>query len=171
MNPKDDRDLELEVSGRTADIFNHPPVHSLKLAHGEAALVAKTKGRRPVIILGGSGATEIKPTSTQHADIVMAIPVYGADQYDEHDRRRMAYYEFTNVFYMPAHAAPRFDEGFARLDHVQPVFTSRLVEHRGLKLAPDALDVLVEWFMAFTTNRQLDNSMILDYQREMLAGD
>jgi hypothetical protein len=35
VNPKDDRELELTVCGRTADIFDHPPVHSLKLESSE----------------------------------------------------------------------------------------------------------------------------------------
>lgn len=37
-------------------------------------------------------------------------------------------------------------------------------------LSSDALDALVEWFVAFTTNRQLDDSLILEYRREMLSG-
>ena len=49
------------------------------------------------------------------------VPVYGANQFDEHTRRRISYYEFTNVFYLPAQRTPAFDEGFARLDHVQSV--------------------------------------------------
>lgn len=80
----------------------------------------------------------------------MVVLVCGSDQYDESTRRRLMAYEFTNGFYLPA-ASPRFEEGFARLDHVQPVFADRLANHRGLKLVPEALDALVEWLIYSTT--------------------
>lgn len=169
VNPQDDRDLSFEVGGRTADTFNHTPVKSLGLASSEAAVLAKTKKDRPVIVLGGTSATDLKPSKTRVADVVMVLPVYGFDQFDEHDRKRASYYEFSNVFYLPAHDQPVFDEGFARLDQVQPVARSQLGRHRGLKLSEDALDALLEWFIRYTTGRGPDDSMILDYRREMLA--
>jgi hypothetical protein len=169
VSPTDDTTLELSVCGRTADIYGHPPVKSMNLASGEAAVVAKTKRNRPVIVLGGTTATEVRPAGTTHAGTVMVVPVYGADQYDTHTRRRMAYYEFTNVFYLPEHDRPKFDEGYARLDHAQPIDQRHLGSHRGLKLAPEAVDVLVEWFVAFTTNRLFDDSQIPDYRRDMLG--
>lgn len=167
VDPENDRKLDLTICGRTDDTFDHDPIHSLKLSSTEGAVVAKTKKDRPVIILGGTSATELKPSGTEHADTVMVVPVYGADQYDPQFRKRVAYYEFSNAFYLPEHRG--FDEGFARLDHVQPVFRARLRRHRGLKLSEDALEALVEWFVAFTTGRQIDDSLILDYRREMLT--
>jgi len=86
------------------------------------------------------------------------------------ERERIAYYEFSNAFYLPASEKPPFAEGFARLDHVQPVSQAHLVNHRGLKLSSDALDALVEWFVAFSTGRIDEKSIILDYRREMLSG-
>jgi hypothetical protein len=169
VDPHDDRKLDFRVGGRTADLFDHPPVHSLKLESNEAAIIAKAKKDRPVVILGGTSASELKPNDTRHANTVMVVPIYGADQYDQHMRKRIAYYEFTNAFYLPAHPRPRFDEGFARLDHVQPVSQHHLTQHRGLRLTADALEVLLEWFVAFSTNRIADDSLILDYRREMLA--
>lgn len=169
VDPEDDRNLDFRVCGRTADTFDHPPVHSLKLESSEAAVVAKTKKDRPVIVLGGTTATDLRPESTKAAEVVMVVPVYGASQYDEHTRKRISYYEFTNAFYLPANSRPDLGEGFARLDHVQPVAKSQLARHRGLKLSSDALDALVEWFIAFSTNRIPDDSLILDYRREMLT--
>ena len=171
VDPQDDRNLDFRVWDRTAATFDHPPVHSLRLGAGEAAVLAKAKKDRPVIVLGGTSATDLRPESSRVADVVMVVPVYGADQYDEHTRRRVSYYEFTNVFYLPAHGRPAFDEGFARLDHVQPVLQAHLTRHRGLKLTSDALDALVEWLVAYTTDRIPDDSVILEYRREMLAGD
>lgn len=171
VDPRDDTNLDLTVCGRTADIFDHPPIHSMRLESSEAAVIAKTKRDRPVIVLGGTTATELlpPPKRSTHAATVWIVPVYGADQFDSHTRRRIAYYEFTNAFYLPASKALGFDEGFARLDHAQPVSRDHLTRHRGFKLASDALDALIEWFVAFTTNRQIEDSLILEYRREMLS--
>jgi hypothetical protein len=169
VNPQDDRELEFRVSGRTEDTFQHAPVHSLKLQSSEAAVLAKTKKDRPVVVLGGTSATDLKARSAQHADVVMVLPIYGFDQFDERDRRRAAAYEFSNVFYLPAHDRPAFDEGFLRLDQVQPVTRNHLSRHRGLKLSDDSVDALVEWFIRYTTGRGHEDSLVLEYRREQLA--
>jgi hypothetical protein len=41
----------------------------------------------------------------------------------------------------------------------------------GDKLSSDALDALVEWYVAFATNRAPADSIILAYRHEMLSGD
>ena len=171
VDPNDDRRLNFTIGGRTAEIFNHPPVHSLKLESTEGAVVAKTKRDRPVIILGGTSSSELSAGGDRAhlADTVMVVPVYGADQFSEHMRRRIAYYEFTNLYYLPANREPRLEEGFARLDHVQPVSRNHLGRHRGLKLSADALDALIEWFIACATGRQPTDSILLEYRREMLS--
>lgn len=171
VDPENDSELDFTICGRTADTFQHPPVHSLKLESTEGAVVAKAKRNRPVIVLGGTTGTEIQPGATRHAGTVMVVPVYGADQYDEHTRRRISYYEFTNAFYLPASTPLQFEEGFARLDHIQPVTEAHLTNHRGFKLSSDALDALVEWFVAFTTGRLPPDSLLLEFRREMLAAD
>lgn len=112
VDPLDDRKLDFRVCGRTADTFDHPPVHSLKLQSSEAAVIAKAKKDRPVIVLGGTSATDLRPKSTRLAETIMVVPVYGADQYDAHTRKRVSYYEFTNVFYLPDNVRPAFDEGW-----------------------------------------------------------
>lgn len=171
VDPNDDRVLEYSIVGRTAEVYDHPPIHSLKLESTEAAVVAKSKRDRPVIVLGGLSASEILPgpDRARHAETAWVVPVYGADQYSEAIRKRFSYYEFTNVFYLPARRASDFDEGFALLDHAQPVMRNHLARHRGLRLSPDALDALVEWFVAYATGRITDDSILLDYRREMLA--
>jgi len=98
----------------------------------------------------------------------MAVPVYGADQYDADIRRRMQIYDFQNVFYLPADAGLGFDEGFVRLDHIQPVAEQHLSRHRGLRLSDDALDVLHEWLLRFLTNRVPADSMIEQYRAEII---
>jgi hypothetical protein len=171
VNPADDTDLDSKVCAAGSNqVFKHPPIKSLGIESNEGALIARTKSRRPVILLGGIGSTEVKPAGPEPSRTVYAVPVYGADQYDVETRERMAFYEFSNVFYLPANTSPTFDEGYARLDHAQPVFEANLTGHRGLKLASDALDALVEWFVTFSTGRAPEDSIILGYRREMLEG-
>jgi hypothetical protein len=47
VDPKDDRNLEYSVCGRTTEIFDHAPVHSLSMESSEGAVVAKTKRTGP----------------------------------------------------------------------------------------------------------------------------
>lgn len=179
IDPKDDRKLAFKVSGRSDDTFDHPPVHSLGLRSDEAVVVAKAKRDRPVVVLGGTTATRLGPDTAGDAGIVeadparnagtvMVVPVHAANGYDEQTRRRVSRYEFANAFYLPAWERPRFAEGFARLDHTQPVRQADLAEPLGLKLSADALDALVEWFVAFATGRLPADSLILEYRREQL---
>jgi hypothetical protein len=166
VNPSDDSNLDYTVCGPTAEIFNHPPVQSLRMESSEGAVIAKTKRDRPVIVIGGTHAAEFSRTKgrASHAEIAMVVPIYGSDQYDEHVRRRMQIYDFTNVFYLPAHSALGFDEGFARLDHIQPIAQSHLSKHRGLKLAGEAFDALTEWLTAFLTGLKQTDSIIDEYR-------
>jgi hypothetical protein len=187
IDPKDDRKLAFKVTGRTGETFDHPPVHSLGLRSDEAVVVAKAKRDRPVVVLGGTTATRLGGTTAtrlggaagdagtveadaaRDAGTVMVVPVDAANGYDEQTRRRVSRYEFANAFYLPAWERPRFAEGFARLDHTQPVRLADLAEPLGLKLSADALDALVEWFVAFATDRRPDDSLILEYRREQLG--
>lgn len=169
VDPQDDRELGLKIVGRTQDTFDHMPIKSLGLPSSEALVAARAKWERPVIVLGGSNAQELTPAKTDHADIVMAVPVYGADQYDEHTRKRIAGYDFANAFYLPEDKSLKFDEGFARLDHVQAVHRGHLRRHRGFKLAPDALDALIEWLFMFMTGRIDPSSVLLEFRKQSLG--
>jgi hypothetical protein len=97
------------------------------------------------------------------------VPVYGSDQYEEGVVRRMRMYDFKNLFYLPASGSPAFDEGYARLDHAQPVRRDLLRGHRGLKLTDDALAALHEWLIAFSTGKIEQDSLILQYREEQIA--
>jgi hypothetical protein len=170
VNERDDRHLDFEMVGRTDDTFDHPPINSLKLESTEAAVLARTKRDRPVVIVGGSGASDVTPGGhPTHHDIVWAIPIYGSDQYPEDVVRRIRMYDFKNLFYLPAFSSPAFDEGYARLDHAQPVLRSHLRTHRGLKLTSDALAALHEWLVGFSTGKIESDSLILQYRAEQAA--
>jgi hypothetical protein len=170
VNPKDDSKVDFTLSARTPDTFEHPPVHSLGLGTDEGLVLARTTRNRPVVVLGGTTAAEIGTDGATDAGTAIVVPIFAAEQYDEATVTRVAAYGFTNAFYLPASAQPGFPEGFARLDQAQPVVRAHLTDHQGLKLSADALDALVEWFVAFSTNRQPEDSLILEYRRERLAG-
>ena len=174
VDPKDDAKLDFKVTARGDGAFGHPPIHSLQLASDEAILLARATRNTPVVVLGGTAAAtpsagelgDDGPRDGRHA---MVVPLHAADRYDEQTRRGAARYEFANAFYVPACGRPRFAESIARLDHVQPLPQAELTEHRGIRLSDDALDALVEWFVAFTTNRLPGDSLIAAYRREQLA--
>lgn len=170
VDPKDDGKLDFKVSGRGDDTFDHPPIHSLRLGSDEAAVLAKATRDRAVVVLGTTAAALLSAETPSEAGTATVVPLYAADRLDEAARRAVSRYEFANAFYLPACERPRFEECVARLDQVQPVRRGDLREHRGLRLSADALDALVEWFIAFTTNRLPDDSLILAYRREQLAG-
>lgn len=170
VDAEDDRQLQVEVVGRTTDTFQHNPVKSLKLTSTEALVGVKTKRDRPIILLGGLGASEILPgKEAQPNPIAWALPIYRSTNYDRAIRERIQRYEFSNFFYLPEDPDLSFTEGFARLDHAQPVWRDHLTKHRGMKLSSDALDALTEWFIYFTTGYISGASQILDYQREQRA--
>lgn len=170
VNQDDDRDFDFELAGRTRDTFDHQPINSLKLESTEGAVLAKTKWERPVIIVGGSGASDVTPRGNPtHHDILWVVPVYGSDQYDEDAVRRIRMYDFKNLFYLPPSESPSFEEGYARLDHAQPVRRDLLRTHRGLKLTDDGLAALHEWLVAFSTGKIEDDSLILQYRAEQAA--
>jgi len=173
VDPEDDRKLRFAIGGRTSDTFDHPPVHSLQLDSTEAIVVAKARRDRPAIILGGrrAGSVQASGDDATPTRTAMVVPVYGADELSEQLRRRIARYDFTNLFYLPAYPKLRFEEGFARLDQAQPVDVELLGAHRGLRLASDALDALVEWYVAYATDRAPADSIIADYRREMRNAD
>ena len=191
VDAKDDAKLDFKVVERGDATFGHPPIHSLGLASDEAVVLAKATRERSVVVLNSAAASahladddtdddedaaadaDADADAAGYADaaIVMVLPLYAAAPLDDATRRAVANYAYANAFYLPASARPRFEESVARLDQVQPLRRGELAQHRGLKLSSDALDALVEWFVAFTTNRLLDDSLILAYRREQLAGD
>lgn len=173
VDPKDDSRLDYDVCGRTTEIFNHPPVKSLGMESSEGAVITKTKRDRPVIVLGGTNASDMFAAEgkASHAEIAMVIPVYGGSQYPEQLRRRMQIYDFTNVFYLPEEPSLGFKEGFARLDHVQAVTQAHLCKHKGMKLAGEALEALTEWLTSFLTGLKPADSMIADYRRWVIESE
>ncbi|MDW5594641.1 hypothetical protein VSS74_09855 [Conexibacter stalactiti] len=169
VSPRDDTRASVTFADRAAAAAgDHPPIKVLGLRSDESAAVV-TARRRPLVVLGGAGATELTPAGPRAADTVLVVPVESVADHPRELRLRIAAYEFPNAFYLPAAPQHRFAEGFARLDQAQPLPRAALTGHRGFALTADALDALVEWFVAYSTGRRFEDSLIADYRRERLA--
>jgi hypothetical protein len=148
-DPKEVEPPDFEITGRTEDVFHHSPMkHPVPVPWGEALVVSNAKWRRPVIVVSDATGSEIllpreKPTKTY-----MCVPVYGCDQHEKEPILRIAHYEYPNLFYLPRSIRPPFDEGFARLDHLQAIQVTNLRE-RKCRLSDEALDFLDEWLVYF----------------------
>ena len=130
VNPKDDSKVDFTLSERTPDTFEHPPVHSLGLGAGEGLVLARTVRDRPVVVLGGTTATELDPDGSHDAGTAIVIPIFAAERYDEPTRRRIAGYGYTQRV-LPARRPRTLGEGFARLDQAQPVLRPSSPRTRG----------------------------------------
>lgn len=169
VSPRDDARASVTFADRAAATAGeHPPIKALGLRSDESAAVV-TARRRPLIVLGGAGAAELTPAGPRDAETVLVVPVESAAELPQGLRLRIAAYEFPNAFYLPAAPEHRFAEGFARFDQAQPLACTALTGHRGFALTTDARDALVEWFVAYSTGRRFEESLIADYRRERLA--
>jgi hypothetical protein len=167
-DPTTDRILESEITGRSEDIFNHPPVTSPKVASSEGLIVGKAKLRRPVLVLAEPGF-ELAGNHVRQSEGFLCAPIYGADQFDESIRKRVRAYEFANLFYMPASSSPPFDEGFLRFDHLQTIRRDVLKRRRDLILSDDALAALEEWLFHYLTGRLPQDSLVAAYRQDELS--
>jgi hypothetical protein len=155
-------------SPRAEKAADHPPIKRLGLRSDEAVAVVVAR-RQPLIVLGGAHAAELTADGARDADTVLVVPVQATSTLPQPLRRRIAAYAFPNAFFLPAAPEHRFAEGVARLDQAQPLPRALLSAHAGVALTADALDALVEWFVAYSTGRRFEDSLIADYRRERLA--
>lgn len=78
-DPVTNRITEMELTGRTEDIFDHPPIVSPKLPHGEALIVGQAKWARPVIVLAGEGFDLLAgPGIARASQTFLCAPITGA---------------------------------------------------------------------------------------------
>jgi len=169
VDPVDDRVVDFEVTGRTEDIFNHPPITKPKLPSGEALIVGQAKWQRPVIVLASEGFDVFAgPGAARGADSFLCAPVYGGDQFSAEIRSRVRAYEYPNLFYLPESGVPLFREGLVRFDHMQAIRRSDLRRRKPARLSEDALDAMEEWLFHFLTGRLPGDSLLAEYRSEEL---
>lgn len=170
IDPTTEEILDLEIVGRTDDIFIHPPLKRFNLRDGEAFILATAKLHRPVVVLAAEGMDLLAgPDVARAARSLLCAPIYGGDQFSESMRKRVRAYEFPNLFYVPESKLPIFQEGFVRLDEIQAIRRDHLRRRRHARLSSDAMAALEEWLYYYLTGRIQTDSLIMLYRQEELA--
>lgn len=161
---------DVDIIGRTQDLYNHPPVRRLRLGNDEALVVTKSKKNRPVLVLAQPGGNPLPgPDTVADAHTWLCAPIYGGTQFSQNMRRSIRAYKYPNLFYLPECASPSFREGFVRFDHLQAIPEQHLTRRMPARLSEDAIEALHEWLFFYLTQRLPSNSVIAEYRQEKLA--
>lgn len=169
VTPRDELD-DIEITGRTQDLYNHPPVQQLKLGRDEALVVTLSKRNRPVLVLAEPGGNPLAgPDVVANAQTWLCAPVYGGTQFSAQVRESIRAYKYPNLFYLPESTSPSMKEGFLRFDHLQAIPTNDLTRRMPAKLSEEALEAAHEWLYFYLTRRLPHDSVIAEYRREKLA--
>ena len=165
-NPQDERLNQYSISSHEPDdrsVFDHMPVHELRLQSNEALLVNRSK-RRPVIIMSQKNEDWPRAGSrlTEHG--LVCLPMYSFQPNDSQEfRRRIKAQEYPWWLYVPEHSA--FHEGFARLDRLQTIEETNLQPTRHA-LTDDALWFASQWLRYYLTE-EIDD-LLLEYRQKLV---
>ncbi|MCY4653095.1 MAG: hypothetical protein OXC95_08020 [Dehalococcoidia bacterium] len=151
-DPEDERRNRYAILPSEPDdeaLFNHMPVHELRLQNDEELLVNRAK-RRPVIVVSqknqdwNMGGTRLSERG------LVCVPMYSFQDSDSSEfRSRIKAQEYPWWIYLPEGRGMR--EGFARLDRLQVIEESHL-QPRFSALTDDALWFVSEWLRYYMTN-------------------
>ena len=163
-DPRDERRNRFAILPSAIDdplLFNHTPVHELRLQTDEELLVNKAK-RRPVIVISQRNHDWQSGGGRLAERALVCIPMFSFQDTDSAEfRNRIKAQEYPWWIYLPE--SHGFREGFARLDRLQ------LIEERHLRprldaLTDDALWFVSEWLRYYLTG-EID-SLLLDYRAD-----
>ena len=165
-NPRDERLNQYSISTRESDdrsVFDHMPVHELRLQSNEALLVNRSK-RRPVIIMSQKNDGWQRAGSRLAERGLVCLPMYRFHTDDPPEfRRRIRAQEYPWWLYLPPYE--RFLEGFARLDRIQTIEETHL-QPRTIALTDDALWVASEWLRYYLTE-EIDD-LLFEYRQKLV---
>jgi hypothetical protein len=107
---------------------------------------------------------------------LIVAPYYGADQdgrragYNSELVNRIRHAEYPQ-FILDHLPIPGSEQSILRLDHMQPVGLHYLTyEHSGFCLSDEAVELILDdWLQWFFYSGLPENSLILDYQKEIMA--
>ena len=157
---------ELSISTHAPDdfsVFDHPPVHELRLQNDEALVVNKAK-RRPVIVMSQRNTPWQMAGARLSERGLVCLPMYSFHPQDSREfRNRIRAQEYPWWLYLPEHTT--FREGFARLDRLQTIEESHL-QPALHALSDDALWFVSQWLRYYLTE-EIDD-FLLDYRRELI---
>lgn len=166
-NPQDESRNRYSISSSDPDVpstlFDHQPVHELRLQNDEALLVNKAK-LRPVVVM--SQRNEYWPLGGARLAErgLLCLPMYSFHPNDSSEfRQRIQAQEYPWWLYLPENS--QFREGFARLDRLQTIEESHLRSTQQA-LTEDALWFVSEWLRYYLTE-EID-PMFLEHRRELV---
>ena len=166
-NPQDESLNEYSISTSDPDdqfVFNHMPVHELRLQYNEALLVNKAK-RRPVIVISQKNEDWSRAGARLAERGLVCLPMYSFHPNDSQEfRRRIRAQEYPWWLYLPQYLNI-FQEGFARLDRLQIIEEAHLQPTRHA-LTDDALWFASEWLRYYLTE-EIDD-FLLDYRQKLI---
>jgi hypothetical protein len=168
-DPKNERLNQYKVlSNPPANIvFNHMPVHELKLEHDEELLVIKAK-RRLLIVMSQAPTSWPLGGARLKEQGYVCLPRYSFHPADSPEfRTRVKALEYPWWIHTPGESSLGINDGFIRLDRIQVVEKS-LLEPIPVILTEWALLLISEWLRYFLTG-QID-SLFLEDRQEMLDG-
>ena len=165
-NPRDERLNEYSLTTHEPDdlsLFDHFPVHELRLQNDEALLVDRAK-RRPVVIISQRNEYWSMGGARLSERGLVCLPMYSFHPDDSPEfRRRIRAQEYPWWLYLPEYRSLR--EGFARIDRLQTIEELQL-QPTLFALTDDALWYASEWLRYFLTG-EIDD-LLFEYREESL---
>ena len=165
-DPEDERRNRYAILSSKIDdplLFDHTPIHELRLQNDEELLVNRAK-RRPVIVMSQktyhwpSGGGRLADSGR------VCIPLYSFQNNDSAEfRNRIRAQEYPWWLYFPA--SHGFREGFARLERLQVIEESHL-QPRLNTLTDDSRWFVSEWLRYYLTGDI--EQMLLEYREESM---
>ena len=147
-----------------SSLFDHPPVHEIRLQNDEALIINKTK-RRPVIVMSQRNQDWPVAGARLAERGLVCLPMYSFHADDTQEfRNRIRAQEYPWWLYLPERS-PFPLEGFARLDRIQTIEQTHLTPTRRA-LTDDALWFASEWLRYYLTE-EIDE-FLLEYRQESM---
>ena len=167
-NPRDERLNQYSLTTHEPDdlsIFDHFPVHELRLQSDEALLVDRAK-RRPVVVMSQRNEYWAMGGARLSERGLVCLPMYSFQRDDSQEfRNRIQAQEYPWWIYLPERSSFQVREGFARIDRLQTIEELQLQPAR-YALTDDALWYASEWLRYFLTG-EIDE-LLFEYREESL---
>lgn len=163
-NPIDERLNQYSMTTHEPNdlsMFDHPPVHEMRLENDEAMLVDRAKVR-PVVVMSQKNQYWPMGGARLSERGLVCLPMYSFHPDDSSDfRRRVRAQEYPWWIYFPEYRSLR--EGFARIDRLQTIEELQL-QPTPFALTDDALWYASEWLRYFLTG-EIDD-LPFEYREE-----
>jgi hypothetical protein len=154
-DPNDELRNRYRLLREPMGLFNHPPVHELRLASDEELVAAKAK-RRPVVVLSLPACGAAYSSGRPVEECYVVAPLYSFHDDDPPEfRARIAAFEYPWWIYLPVHPTKVMKEGFIRLERLQTT-ARRLMEPAHVCFTSDAMYIIDAW-LKYHLSGELEN--------------